>query len=336
MTARQKVFEILNRQNCGSPGYWTGNPHPDTLPLYLSQLGLPDAEALYEHFGDDVRWIPADSAYKHPEGNPPFDCYGGQERESLNMPGVFADCESLAEVEAYPWPNLDCLDFSDVLSHIGRHAGHGVWTGLWSPFFHDIAEFFGMDNYFMGMYDRPKIVEAVTDRVVSYYEGANERFFTALGDGADTFFFGNDFGTQRGLILSPELFDRFVLPSMARLIGVAKRHGKRVLLHSCGSITDVIPRLIDAGVDGLHPLQALAADMQAGYLAREFGKHLAFVGGVDTQQLLVDGTPEQVRDEVLRLRDAFGPNYVVSPSHEALLPNVPVDNVAAMASAARE
>ncbi len=336
MTARQKVLDILDKQNSGSPGYWTGNPHPDTLPLYLSQLGLPDAESLYTHFGDDVRWIPSDSAYKHPEGKPPFDYYGGKDRESLNMPGVFALCGSVSEVEAYRWPDLDCLDFTEVLEQIGWHAGHGVWTGLWSPFFHDIAEFFGMDNYFMGMFDRPEIVDAVTDRVVSYYEAANERFFTALGNRADTFFFGNDFGTQRGLILSPELFDRFVLPSMERLIGVAKRHGKRVLLHSCGSIAEVVPRLIDAGVDGLHPLQALAADMQADRLAREFGKHIAFVGGVDTQRLLVEGTPAQVRDEVMRLREAFGPNYVVSPSHEALLPNVPVDIVAAMAAAARE
>jgi 2-methylfumaryl-CoA isomerase len=148
--------------------------------------------------------------------------------------------------------------------------------------------------------------------------------------------FGNDFGTQRGLILSPELFNRFVLPSMDRLIGVAKRHGKRVLLHSCGSIRRVIPTLIDHGVDALHPLQALATDMQADLLAREFGAHVAFVGGVDTQDLLVKGTPAQIRDEVLRLREAFGPNYVVSPSHEALLPNVPIENVAAMSAAARE
>ncbi|MFI5384721.1 MAG: uroporphyrinogen decarboxylase family protein [Fimbriimonadales bacterium] len=334
MTSRQKVLAILTRQNREQCGYWTGNPHPDTLPLYLAQLGLPDAEAVYTHFGDDARWIPADSAYKN--GTPPFDFYGGKERETLNMPGVFAECESVADVEAHAWPDADDLDFTEILDRIERHPDKGVWTGLWSPFFHDIAEFFGMDNYFVGMYERPEVVDAVTERVVSYYEQANERFFNALGDRADTFFFGNDFGTQRGLILSPELFERFVLPSMKRLIEVAKRHGKRVLLHSCGSITKVIPSLIDAGIDGLHPLQALAADMEAERLAGEFGHHLAFVGGVDTQRLLVYGSPGEVREEVLRLRDVFGQNYIVSPSHEALLPNVPIANVAAMAAAARE
>jgi uroporphyrinogen decarboxylase len=137
-------------------------------------------------------------------------------------------------------------------------------------------------------------------------------------------------------MLSPELFKRFVLPSMRRLIGVAKRHGKRVVLHSCGAISPVMRLLIDEGVDAFHPLQALADGMDAGHLARDFGGDVAFVGGVDTQRLLVEGSPEEVRAEVLRLRDVFGPNFVVSPSHEALLPNVPVENVAAMAAAARE
>lgn len=207
---------------------------------------------------------------------------------------------------------------------------------MWAPFFHDVAEFFGMDNYFLGMYSNAAVVDAVTEHVVDHYVAANEIFFEQLGDAADTYFFGNDFGTQRGLILSPELFERFVLPSMKRLIAVAKRHGKKVLLHSCGSIRGVIPKLIEAGVDGLHPLQALAEGMSAQDLAREYGSDLAFVGGVDTQDLLVNGTPAQVRDEVLRLREVFGPNYVVSPSHEALLPNVPIENVEAMAVAARE
>lgn len=336
VSPRNRILAILERRNEGKPGYWTGNPHPDTVPIYLSKLGLPDVEALYDHFGDDARWIPADSAYKHPEGRPPFDFYGGKERAHLNMPGVFAETESVSDVQAYNWPDPKFLDFTDVLAHVRRHRDKGVWTGMWAPFFHDIAEFFGMDNYFMGMYARPEVVDAVTDHVVSYYEEANERFFKAVGDDSDTYFFGNDFGTQRGLILSPELFQRFVLPSMKRLIGVAKRHRKRVLLHSCGSIRRVIPLLIEGGVDGLHPLQALASEMEAERLAKEFRKDLAFVGGVDTQRLLGEGSPEEVREEVLRLREAFGPNFVVSPSHEALLPNVPIENVAAMAAAARE
>ena len=110
----------------------------------------------------------------------------------------------------------------------------------------------------------------------------------------------------------------------------------KVLLHSCGSIYRVIPRLIDAGVDALHPIQAQAANMDAKTLSREFKDKIVFVGGVDTQQLLPQATPGQVKDEVHRLRDLFGPNFVVSPSHESILPDVPWENVQAMAEAAAD
>ena len=109
-----------------------------------------------------------------------------------------------------------------------------------------------------------------------------------------------------------------------------------MLLHSCGSIERSIPRLIDAGVDALHPIQALAANMDAETLSRKYNGKIVFVGGVDTQHLLPFGTPQEVRDEVRRLRDLFGENYVVSPSHESILPGVSPDNLRAMAEAAAE
>ena len=117
---------------------------------------------------------------------------------------------------------------------------------------------------------------------------------------------------------------------------MGKKHGKVIMLHSCGSIYRVIPDLIDAGVDILHPIQAMAAHMDAETLAREFGRDLAFCGGVDTQDKLVNWSPEQIREEVLRLRDVFGGNLIVSASHEEILPNIPIENMIAMARAAKE
>ncbi len=239
-------------------------------------------------------------------------------------------------MERYPWPDPAHLDFSGVVSQIEAHDDKAVFTGMWCPFFHYVADFFGMDNYFIKMYTNPDVVDAVTERVVDFLDAANDTFFRALGNRADTFFFGNDFGTQRDLILSPEAFRRFVLPSMKRLIATARRYGKKVILHSCGSVYRVIPELIDAGIDGLHPLQARAQSMDAEFLARTYRGSLAFIGGVDTQDLLIHMSPDQIKGEVRRLRRLLGPNFVVSPSHEAILPNVPFENVVAMAEAARE
>jgi len=335
MTSREKVLRILDKRHDGEPAFWTGNPKPETMSSYLKESGLSTEEELFVALGDDVRWIAADRGYRHPEGQPPFDPLGGRPRQSLSQSGVFAETDDLSDIDKHPWPNPDYLDFSSVYEAIEQHSDKAVWTGMWSPFFHDVADHFGMDNYFMAMIFRPEIVDAVTNRILDYYEEANRRFFAGLGGRADTFFFGNDFGTQLDLLISPEMFERFVLPGMKRLIAIAKSYGKKVVLHSCGSIFRVIPALIDAGIDGLHPLQARARGMDAESLAREYKDSIAFVGGVDTQHLLVNGTPQEVAEDVRRLRDTYGPNFVVSPSHEALLPNVPFANVRAMAAAAK-
>lgn len=267
-----------------------------------------------------------------------FDVLGGGSRVTLGQDGVFAECEDAAEVDAFAWPEEKYVDYTAVLAEIDRaaEAGQAVLSGMWSCFFHNVSDFFGMENYFVKMYTDPDVVDAVTGHVVDFYLRLNERLFELAKGKIDMFFFGNDFGSQLDTLISPEMFDRFVMPAFVKFTDQAHRHGMKVLLHSCGSIYRVIPRLIDAGVDALHPIQAQAANMDAVTLSREFKDKIVFVGGVDTQQLLPNATPRQVKEEVYRLRDLFGPNYVVSPSHESILPDVPWENVQAMAEAAAE
>lgn len=362
MNSREKVQAIFNRTNTGKPAFWTGNPKEESLHNYAVELGFIDdddklgysteildytdetrintfviSEKLYRYLDDDCRWIMADAfSYRHPENKPVFDVMGGVKKLSHAQPGCFAECTSIKEVEDYDWPNTDYLVFDHLYKIIDTLQDKMLFTGMWSPFFHIVADFFGMENYFVKMYTDPGVVEAVTNHVVDFCVKANEIFFEGLGDRADVMFFGNDFGTQLDLLISPEKFNEFVLPGFKKLIETGKKYNKKILLHSCGAINKVIPTLIDAGIDGLHPLQAMAADMDAVNLASQFKNDICFVGGVDTQDLLVHATPEQVREEVLRLRDIFGPNFVISPSHEAILPNVSLDNVIAMARAAKE
>jgi len=207
-------------------------------------------------------------------------------------------------------------------------------SGFWTCFYHNVADLLGMEEYFIKMHTHPEVVEAVTERVCRFYHEANERFFAAAGDLVDGFFFGNDFGTQQSLICGPRQFDQFIMPWLCKFTEQGHRHGYQVVLHSCGSIHRVIGRLIDAGVDGLHPLQAKAADMDAKTLAGDFKGQIAFLGGIDTQHLLTHGTPAEIRADVERVKNLLGPNLIVSPSHEAILPNVPPANVEALAQAA--
>ena len=336
MTSREKVLEIFNRKSTNGGAMWTGHPNDATVPIYAEKWGIePTREAIFEFLNDDCRWFTADSGYHHPSGRPAIDPSYGTERHTLSAEGCFANAETIADIEKYPWPDPDYCGFTEIYKQVEQIPDKMVFTGMWCPFFHNIADFFGMENYFIKMYECPEVVEAATERIVDYYVAANEKYFAGLGDKADVMFFGNDFGTQRDLFVSPELFRKFVLPSFKRLIAVGKKYNKKIMLHSCGSIYRIIPDLIDAGVDILHPIQAQAAGMSASDLA-QYKNDLAFVGGIDAQTFFVNATPQQIKDEVHRVRDILGPNIVISPSHEEVLPNVPAENILAMAEAARD
>ena len=131
-------------------------------------------------------------------------------------------------------------------------------------------------------------------------------------------------------MLSPDMVRQFIIPGCKRLVEQAHSYGVKVIYHSCGSIADVIPDLIGAGVDIIHPIQALAVGMEPRGLKEKFGTQVAFCGGVDTQDLLVNGSPEDVRNKVKELREIFPTGLIISPSHEAIMPDVPPANIHAL------
>jgi len=358
MTGKKRIHAILHNEPADRVGFWLGNPADKTKTIYYKHFSIQDTSSnirqgvtlttktghadleLALALKSDLLWISPEldpAAWKHPEKKPIWDVLGGKPRVSLSQPGVFAECENAKEVEAFDWPNPDYFDFTSTLTSIeaAETEGLAVFGGMWCPFFHLVADFFGMENYFIKMHTHPAVVEAVTEYIVAFYLEANKRCFERMALKLDAAFFGNDFGSQRDLLISPGAFKRFVLPYFKKLINQMKSYGLKVVLHSCGSIVKVIPMLIDAGTDVLHPLQAKAAGMDAENLARQFQGKLVFMGGVDTQELLPFKTPEDVRQEVCRLKQVFGERLIVSPSHEALLPNVSIENVIAMSEEAR-
>jgi uroporphyrinogen decarboxylase len=335
MNSREKVLNIFNHKNVNQGAFWTGHPNYKTTPIFTKEWGIPENnESIFTYLNDDCRWFMSDFAYKHPEGLPALDpAYGTSGRHSLSAEGYFANAETIADIEKYPWPDVKYCDFSEIYSEIDKFQDKMVFTGMWSPFFHIAADFFGMENYFVNMHTNPEVVEAATEKIVDYFVAANEKFFEGLGDRADVMFFGNDFGTQLDLFISPENFRKFILPSFKRLINVGKKYNKKIMLHSCGSIYRIIPDLIDAGVDILHPIQAQAAGMSAKDLV-QYKNDLAFVGGIDAQTFIVNATPKEIELEVMRVKEILGPNIVISPSHEEILPNIPAANMLAMSKTA--
>ena len=258
MTHRERVKNILSKKPVDRTAFWLGEPRPETLAAYCQALNVPDRWELAKKLDEDIIWIMCDQYYESRNGKPMFDIMGGKPKVSLSQPGVFADCESVEEIEAYDWSDPSSLNFERIEQALDKAEEYdlAVFGGMWSCFFHVVSDFFGMENYMVKMYTEPEVVEALTQKVVDFYYTANQLIFERFASKFTAAFMGNDFGTQISLLVGPEQFRHFILPHYKRLIDLAHSYGLPVVVHSCGSIIKLIPDLIQAGIDGLHPLQA--------------------------------------------------------------------------------
>ena len=329
MIPRQHLKTLMAGQPVPAPGFWLGKPHPDTLLKFGEALGTADLEEIQTRLGDHVRWITPQhdpGVYKHPDGLS-MRPWRDVNPHGLSHIGLLADADSVEDLDRVPFANPDYLDFSATLSRLDACGPYYRLSGFWAPFFHDLCYLFGTEELLCLMMEEPELVHEATARICTFYLEANERFYAAAGDRIDAHFFGNDFGMQNGLLMSPALFREYFLPWVRKFAEQARAHGLDSVLHSCGGIANVIDDLIAAGVNGIHPMQTAATGMSPEELAARFGGRVTFWGGVDTQGLLQNGTTAEVDAAVKSLDSLFGHRIVIGPSHEALLPSVNLDNV---------
>jgi len=337
MQRRERIRTIIAGEAADRCGFWLGSPVTETWPQLHEFFGTRTEEQLRRKLGDDFRLICPQffpSTYQHPEGRLIFPMSAGDGGVFHPAMGPFGHVECVEQLDDYEWPDPDYLNFDETLEVLQNAGDVYRASGFWTHFYHNLMDIFGMQQYFIKMFTHPDVVHAATDRVCQFYYEANRRFFETAGELVDGYMFANDLGTQRDLMVGPKQLAEFVLPWIRRFAEQAHRYGYQVIYHSCGSVYRIIDDLIDAGVDCLHPLQALAANMDAETLARDFKGRIAFMGGIDVQHLLVHGTPEEVKKEVRRVIDLLGPALIVSPAHEGVLPDIPPENIRALAEAA--
>ena len=150
---------------------------------------------------------------------------------------------------------------------------------------------------------------------------------------------GTDFGTQNGLYYSPEIYRKLYKPYIKRLNDYVHQNTNwKTFWHSCGAISELLNDFIEAGVDIINPVQCSAYGMEPNYLKDTFGRRIVFWGGgIDTQQTLPFGTPDEVRKQVRERIEIFkkGGGYVFAAIHN-ILPNTPPENIVAMLEAIKE
>ena len=184
----------------------------------------------------------------------------------------------------------------------------------------------GMENFLADMLEEPEFTDSLLDAICDFNLQVMDIAFAFDLDG---FYFGDDWGQQKGLIMGPRLWRRFLKPRLARMYAHARQKGLKVFQHSCGDIHEVFPDLIDIGLDVYQTFQPEIYDIQD--VKREFGKDLTFFGGISTQRLLPFATPGEVRAKTREILSIMKPGggYIVSPTH-AVPGDVPPENVLAM------
>jgi len=199
----------------------------------------------------------------------------------------------------------------------------------------EIGEFaFRIDNFLYQMAADPDRIHTFLDRLTELHLRNMEKYLSAVGEYVDIVGFGDDLGMQTGPQFSPTMYREFFKPRHRQLWTRVKElcpHLK-VSLHCCGGVYPLLKDLIEAGLDIINPVQFTCQDMQLSRLKAEFGKDLVFWGGgCDTREVLLNGTPSQVRAHVRQNIDIMsaGGGYVFQQVHN-ILAGVPANNVAAM------
>lgn len=196
-----------------------------------------------------------------------------------------------------------------------------------------------MDNLLMDLLADHQNLTRMLDRLMELHLAGLERKVGTLGDLVDVIRFGDDLGMTTGPFMDLEVFRKFFKPRYRELCDYVKQHSEmKIFLHSCGSIRQFIPDLIEAGFDILNPVQTNCFGMDPVELKNEFGREITFWGGgVDTSSVLPTGSPGEVRRDVLNRCEILsrGGGFVFAPIHN-ILPEVPAENVIAAYAAVKE
>lgn len=211
--------------------------------------------------------------------------------------------------------------------------------GLFGGNLLEVGQFFYRnDNFLMLLAADGERVHRFLDKLVEFHLGNLERFLKAVGPYIDVIVFGDDLGMQHGPQMSPAMYREFFKPRHACLWQRAKELADvKVMLHCCGGVRELLPDLIEAGLDAINPVQISCRGMDAAGLKQDFGKDLVFWGGgCDTQEILPNGAPESVVEHVKKQVSIMAPGggFVFQQVHN-ILANIPAGNIVAMFDAIR-
>jgi len=248
-----------------------------------------------------------------------------------------AEAASRQDIENYPFPDPFAPGrFSSARNTFSKYnKSFGVIADLETSFFETAWYLTGLEKLLMDLMKQPEYVNPLLDKILVINTEMGKQLISM---GADLIWAGDDFGTQSGMILHPDLWRDIFKPRIKWMFEQFRQVNPiiKIAWHSCGSIIPIIKDFIEIGLDVLNPIQPLAEGNDPVFLKKEFGKDLVFFGGIDVQHLLPFETPGRIKDEVKKRMEILGKDggYIVAPAHN-IQDDTPEENILAFFEAVK-
>lgn len=378
MTSRQRVQKALNheipdRVPIDLGGFQTGI-HKRAYTELLTHLGIEDdisildpvqqlakpCEELLERFHVDIRYVCAhgpDSFRGGIEQNVRDGKLWHDLKDEFGVVWSMPDDQQLyMDISHHPLAEASIKDLADYPFPVGndptrftgirqqalelrRQRPYAISTGIGGVVYEICWYMRGLERWFTDMMDNPAFCEALLDKTLAFWIDYYKGFMAELGDLVDVVMIGDDVGGQSGPLFSPEFYRKIVKPRQKKLVQHIKSlTSAKIWYHTCGSVAEYIPDLLDNGIEILNPVQISADKMDPAELKSKYGDELVLWGGaIDTQHVLPFATPDEVRAHVKQNVEILKPQggYVFNNVHNIQV-GVPAENIVALFDAAYE
>ena len=347
MTSRERVQNSLSHSQPDFPPCdYFGTPEIRRALLDFFRIERDDE--LRQHLGTDIRFV------NPPYTGPPLaefddgsvaDIWGiikkpmpneyGDYSEPVNFP--YARWETLEEAERFSWPDPDWYDYAAIPAMCLKYPDLAIATGSFSvqDFINGIAFGRGVEQVLLDIALEDPVFLYILEKRHKFYLEHIGRILEAGKGQIDLVLCGDDFGSQRGLLISPQSFDRIFSGKKRELFDLVHSFNAKVTHHCCGSSVGLIPRFIEIGMDSLQTIQPQADGMNPYQLKRRFGSRITLHGAVDVQGWLQRAAPDEIEKEIFHLMEEVGRGggFILSPCHN-FQPDTPLENVLAVYRAA--
>jgi len=338
MTGFERITATLNGERTDRPpfDFWAEDP---TLNRLFEYLGHNNLEQFLDDMKIDIRAFNAKQPELKSLGNGLFENMWGERFIYNETPwgkmredtyGALYYAENLDEIADFKWPCNDVMDYDELFEQCreAREKKLAVRYGF-ADIWQRPALARGLENHFADMIINPGWVKHMSKIFTDFYLEDYRRAWEASKGNIDIFLVISDLGTQRGPIISLEMFNEFVAPYLTEMAELIHKFGAKIMFHSCGNIAQFIPAIIKCGVDILNPIQPTGVSEMTPESLKQFSDRICFHGGIDVQRLLPTGIPDEIKREAKYYAETFGTKYILCPAH-LFQPDTPAENIIAL------